>query len=191
MKIQILDLLKQGKTYAEIVAILGCSKATISYHVKRLGQGFELKRYDWKKISQYYDQGHSLEECMTKFGFSRGAWHGAVVRGDIKVRNNIMDLDVLLVDNRPQTSRSHLKRRLIREHRLEAKCNECGIADWNNKPLSLQLDHINGQAKDNRLENLRLLCPNCHSQTETFAGRNCRRNIAESAKVVNLALNEN
>ena len=52
-------------------------------------------------------------------------------------------------------------------------CSECGqIPLWNNAPLTLQVDHINGDNRDNRLENLRFLCPNCHSQTPTFAGKN-------------------
>lgn len=71
---------------------------------------------------------------------------------------------------------SGLKERLLNEKLLEYKCKECGINDWNNRPLSLQLDHINGISDDNRLENLRLLCPNCHSQTPTFGGRNLKRN---------------
>ena len=53
----------------------------------------------------------------------------------------------------------------------EYKCEICGISEWQGKELSLQLDHINGINNDNRIENLRLLCPNCHSQTETFSGR--------------------
>lgn len=52
------------------------------------------------------------------------------------------------------------------------KCEECGISEWNNKPIVLDLDHINGNCNDNCLENVRLLCPNCHSQTNTFKIRN-------------------
>ena len=59
-------------------------------------------------------------------------------------------------------------RRLIREGIKTNKCEICGINEWMNKPIVIQLDHINGDNIDNRVENLRLLCPNCHSQTETF-----------------------
>lgn len=52
---------------------------------------------------------------------------------------------------------------------MQNVCAECGISgDWNGKPLTLQLDHINGKHSDNRIENLRILCPNCHSQTSTW-----------------------
>lgn len=56
---------------------------------------------------------------------------------------------------------------------LENKCLFCGLEEeWNGQPITLQIDHINGNNKDNRIENLRILCPNCHTQTDTFAGRN-------------------
>jgi len=67
--------------------------------------------------------------------------------------------------------RTTLRNKLIKENIIEYKCKECGIIDWNNNPLSLQLDHINGKRKDNRLENLRFLCPNCHSQTSTWGNK--------------------
>lgn len=67
-------------------------------------------------------------------------------------------------------SRRHVKRRL--EKLIPYVCNECGQGpEWNGKKLVLQLEHKNGINNDNRLENLCFLCPNCHSQTETYAGR--------------------
>ncbi len=72
-------------------------------------------------------------------------------------------------------SRHHLKRKLISEGLVPYECAECKIRnEWNGKPLTLQLDHTNGISHDNRLENLRFLCPNCHTQTDTYAGKNSR-----------------
>lgn len=81
-------------------------------------------------------------------------------------------LDDILVQNSTYANISSLKRRLVNENVLEYKCAICGISEWLGKPLSLQLDHINGINNDHRKENLRFLCPNCHSQTETYAGKN-------------------
>lgn len=52
------------------------------------------------------------------------------------------------------------------------KCECCGISEWNGKDITLQVDHVNGDAGDDSPNNLRLICPNCHSQSETFGGRN-------------------
>jgi Zn finger protein HypA/HybF involved in hydrogenase expression len=83
------------------------------------------------------------------------------------------NLNDILSNNITYVSSNNLKKRLIKDGVLENKCQNCKIDPiWNNNPLSLQLDHINGIHSDNSLENLRLLCPNCHSQTETFAGKN-------------------
>lgn len=84
-------------------------------------------------------------------------------------------LNKILIENSSYKTISQLKIRLVRKNLLEYKCAECKLDSWNNKSISLQLDHINGISNDHRIENLRFLCPNCHSQTETFAGRNARK----------------
>jgi hypothetical protein len=69
-------------------------------------------------------------------------------------------------------SRAGARKRILRDQLLDYKCDSCGINEWNGKSISLELDHINGKRDDHRLENLQFLCPNCHSQTKTFRGRN-------------------
>jgi Zn finger protein HypA/HybF involved in hydrogenase expression len=64
----------------------------------------------------------------------------------------------------------HLAKLMRSVAKREYSCALCGITEWQNKPIVLQVDHINGVHYDNRLENLRFLCPNCHSQTDTFCG---------------------
>lgn len=82
-------------------------------------------------------------------------------------------LEEIMVENSTYTNTTKFKERLIRANLMEYKCALCGNpGEWNGKTLILQLDHINGNHHDHRLENLRFLCPNCHSQTETFSGRN-------------------
>jgi hypothetical protein len=83
----------------------------------------------------------------------------------------------LLVNGRPR-SRNHLKGRLFASGLKENKCEDCGIFMWQGKPLSMALHHINGNKHDNRLENLALLCPNCHSQTPNFGVKNVARKAA-------------
>lgn len=83
-------------------------------------------------------------------------------------------LDRLLTAGR-RTNSGTLRRRLIREGRKEHVCEECGARRWRGQPMPLELDHVNGDRSDNRLENLRLLCPNCHALTPTYRGRNIGR----------------
>lgn len=74
--------------------------------------------------------------------------------------------------------RSHVKKRILENRLIEYRCISCGlIGEWNGKPISLQLEHINGINDDNRLENLAFICPNCHSQTDTYAGKNKRNTL--------------
>ena len=63
-----------------------------------------------------------------------------------------------------------LKKRIVLEQ--NQKCNHCGIDEWNGKPIVLELEHIDGNHSNNERENLEAICPNCHSQTDTWRGRN-------------------
>lgn len=80
-------------------------------------------------------------------------------------------------NNKTINTNCTIKKKLLNNGELINKCAICNMEPiWNNKPITLQLDHINGINTDNNLENLRLLCPNCHSQTDTYTGRNVYKN---------------
>lgn len=85
-------------------------------------------------------------------------------------------LNKKLVQHSTYTNMGNLKRALLKVGLLKERCAVCGLGpSWRESPLTLQLDHINGIGNDHRLKNLRLLCPNCHSQTPSFAGRKNRK----------------
>jgi hypothetical protein len=170
-------LLDAGASQAEAARTLGITPATVSYHARALGIPVRsecARRHDWDLIQAYHDAGHSMRECQKRFGFSSKTWADAAARGAIRPRPAAAPIELYLVTGR-KTSRTHLKRRLLNEGLKRNRCEACGITEWLGQPLSMALHHLNGDGRDNRLENLQLLCPNCHSQTENFSGRGRRR----------------
>lgn len=86
--------------------------------------------------------------------------------------SNKISLEDILNGQHPYYQTFKLKNRLINEGLKKNICEICGIEQWNDKPINMQLDHINGNSHDHSFKNLRLVCPNCHSQTDTFSGKN-------------------
>jgi hypothetical protein len=168
------ELLARGLSSMEVARVLGVSKSTVCYHKRRLGHTIDAKfnrRYDWAEVQRYYDLGHSISECEARFGFARQTFMDAAKRGDLVTRPHAAPIEIYLVKGR-RTNRTHLKQRLLAEGLKENRCERCGIESWLGEPLSMALHHVNGDGLDNRLENLALLCPNCHAQTPNFSGRN-------------------
>jgi Zn finger protein HypA/HybF involved in hydrogenase expression len=93
-------------------------------------------------------------------------------KGISKPNGSKIELEEILDGKHPQYQTNKLRIRLIKEGIKQHECESCGIKDWMNNPISLELDHIDGDRTNHRLENLRILCPNCHSQTSTYRGKN-------------------
>lgn len=100
--------------------------------------------------------------------FNGKAW----LRGKKNPFVNERSLEEILVQDSTYVSTQNLKTRLIREGIFEHRCVSCGLDTWLDRKIPLEIDHINGDRRDNRLENLRLLCPNCHALTATYRGKN-------------------
>lgn len=146
-KESLLDLVSKSSSYKEVL-----------YHFGLENKGNNFKTLRHRMIEEGIDFSHfkTRKEYLKAFQI-------AVPLQDILVENSSFN-------------RTHLKNKLLKNNILRNECYICGqLPIWNDKPLSLQLDHINGVSNDNRIENLRILCPHCHSQTENFAGKNKSR----------------
>ena len=82
--------------------------------------------------------------------------------------------NVLLIENSGWTSHN-IRNRILSEGIKEHKCECCGLTEWLGHPIPLELHHLNGIHTDNRLENLQVLCPNCHARTDSYRGKNCSK----------------
>lgn len=150
---QFAELLKKSSTISEVLFKLG-------YTVKGNSWGYsQVKR--------------RMDDLNLDYSIFKGK--SAVIKTN--KLNNVKKEDILKENCKHQ--RTVLRRYIIKNNLIPYKCAICGCTEWQGKTLSLELDHINGVNNDNRLENLRFLCPNCHSQTSTYGSRNQQINSSE------------
>lgn len=136
------------------------------------------------EFTKLIKESSCISEVLKKLGYSTNgnSWGNTIVKERMEKLNlsflkknenyrtgKVLPLEKVLTEN-SEYNRTKLKERLVKEGLKKYECECCKITEWNGKPISLQLHHINGINNDNRLSNLQLLCPNCHSQTENFGG---------------------
>ena len=173
MKDEILQLRAQGKTYSEIEVILGCSRGVISYHcnahvreraaecqrARRAGTPLERIKpivgdkyclHCGVKIESEAVRKYCSHKCQWEYDFKRRLveWEA----GTLKPTNRWLCKALTY----------------LRGYR----CAVCGVSDWNEKEIVLEVEHIDGNSDNNEPTNVCLICPNCHSQTETYKGAN-------------------
>lgn len=140
------------------------NSTNISEVLFKLGYSIKGNSWGFSKIRQRMDELH-----LTARDFK-----GKSALGRTESRKEVCP-EKLLKQN-CKHNRVVLRRYILKNNLIPYKCAICGCVEWQGKTLSLELDHINGINNDNRLENLRFLCPNCHSQTTTYGSRNQQRN---------------
>jgi len=148
-----MEIVKSSNSIAEIIRKCEMVSSGASYKILKRRLDEEQIDYSHIKLGLGSNRGRKFQSYSNRIPFSQ-----------------------ILIEN-SNYSRKDLKRRLLSELGWENKCSKCGNnGEWHGEPLTIQLDHINGISNDNRIENLRLLCPNCHSQTHTHSGKNRSKN---------------
>lgn len=156
-----------------------------------------IDNFTKEELEQIVQESKSYREVLKKLGYATGGGNNNVTlkkrlaeydisvdhfsiggqRGVTRTEENVFCKD-------STATQPTLRRWFTKGEYVPYQCDCCGISEWQGKELALQLDHKNGDNHDNRLENLHWLCPNCHSQTDTFCGKHLKKNHATEKGIV-------
>lgn len=182
------ELLLVGTKYSSIQKEIKTTKANISAYAKIFGIPRKTRKtYNWKEIEDQLAQGVSEIKLRKKYGYAKRSLAKAVATGKIryaKIRSlTAKEYAEHIKKTNPNSNIRRKMTKLLKQEGREYKCELCETKDWNGEKLTLDLDHIDGNRLNNDPDNLRFLCPNCHSQTETWRGRNTVKSKAKKALV--------
>jgi 5-methylcytosine-specific restriction endonuclease McrA len=189
--LKIKELRNGGLSYGEISKLLGVTKSQARYYYlfdidKREIKEEEKKVFEKEvcenalKTSSFYELCKkvdrwpcreniiTLKKILDKHKIDYSNFINANKSHKYTIPKRAIN-EYLKKDCEYRISTNHLKIRLLKEKIKEYRCEKCGNTEWNGKEIPLQLHHINGDSNDNRLENLQILCPNCHAQTDNFS----------------------
>ncbi len=144
-----------------------------------------MVKYDKEEFISVCEDSPTMARAASKLGIHFNTFRRIAVKlncyrtnqsgkGLTKKSDRGTPLSEILEGKHPQFQSFKLKNKLIKEGIKENRCEVCNISEWNGKVINCELDHIDGNSRNHRLENLRILCPNCHSQTDTFRAKNIK-----------------
>jgi len=150
---------------------------------------YDKKFKNWKElVTEAANSSSSATEAAAKLGIKYDTYRKYAIqyncfstnssgKGLSKRNGNTIPLEEIIEGKHPQYQSNKLRIRLINEEYFEPKCNTCGLTEWLGNPIPLELEHIDGNNSNHLLKNLELLCPNCHSLTSTYRGRNKKHKV--------------